>query len=63
MTNTNKKYKQINQLIDKISSNHKNFDKKFNIEFKNRILQILSQEITDNYNKDLNFNKFKISQS
>ena len=62
MTNTNKKYKQINQLIDKISSNHKNFDKKFNIEFKNRILQILSQEITDNYNKELNFNKFKISK-
>lgn len=61
MTNTNKKYKQINQLIDKISSNHKNFDKKFNIELKNRILQILSQEITDNYNKELNFNKFKIS--
>tara|TARA_Y100000768_G_C23982447_1_gene686659 strand:+ start:611 stop:2041 length:1431 start_codon:yes stop_codon:yes gene_type:complete len=63
MNNTNKKYKKISSLIDKISKNNINFNNEFNKEFKVRILQILSQDIVDNYNQNLNFNKFKITES
>ena len=65
MNNTNYKYRKINSLLKKISFNNDNFNRNSDIKnklIKNRILQIISTEILDFYNKKLFFDNFKIDK-